>query len=215
MTITCDSAEWIESRNFTQAPSAILEARSRDKSYGTYNYPASYGFGKYTYPNLSSGVRREIMTVSKYTLMACVASGRDYLTGINRNTNYSVYRITWTPSICHLYENDVQKDVNDVTTNIPMEALKVNVGRNFYVNELNTFDMDWIRVRKYASTEPGYSMGGEQTNGTVTTTTTSVPDTTTTTVSPTTTLASTTTTSSTTTTTKRKKNAWRTLSDLL
>lgn len=162
LSMTCNAAEWIESKTFTSGPSSVLEAKSRDRNYGSYNYPASYGFGRYVYPSSLSGVRREILPTAKYTLMACDAAGRDYAAGITNNLDWSIYKILWTPGACHIYENGVKKDSDDVTTNIPIGSLAVNIGRTYYANEQNVFDIDWIRVRKYAALEPVSTVGPEK-----------------------------------------------------
>ncbi|WAE39593.1 MAG: hypothetical protein FHOMOCKG_00065 [Methanophagales virus GBV302] len=159
MSMTCDDEEYIKSKSFTISPPAILEVKSKDKDSGTENYPGTYGFGYYhgtTYD--TNGVQRGVHTTEQYDLVVCDNSGRDYTTdGFPRNTNFATYKIVWTSSICHIYENGVQKDDGDVTTHIPTVSLPVVIGRTYYYNHPNAFDVDWVFVRKYADSEPSFS----------------------------------------------------------
>ena len=159
MTMTCDDEAYIESKNFSISPPVILEVRSRDRDYQTQNYPALYGFGYYhgsTYD--TNGVRREGYTAEQYCLLTDDNSGRDLTDGFSRNTNFATYKIVWTTSICHIYENGAKKDSDEVTTHIPTVNLPIVIGVTCYGGgDGVSFDVDWVFVRKYVSPEPSFS----------------------------------------------------------
>ena len=167
MTMTCDDEAYIESKNFSISPPVILEVRSRDRDYQTANFPALYGFGYYhgsTYD--TNGVRREGYTAEQYCLLTNDNSGRDLTDGFSRNTNFATYKIVWTTSICHIYENGAKKDNDEVTTHIPTVNLPIVIGVTYYGGgDGVSFDVDWVFVRKYASPEPTALLGAEQSIG--------------------------------------------------
>jgi len=163
LSLICENGDYIESKTFNVSPPVILEVKSRDKDYQTANFPATYGFGWYhgtTYD--TNGVLKNIHTAEQYDLVVCDNSGRDYTTdGFPRNTNFATYKIVWTSSICHIYENNVQKDSDDVTTHIPTAALPIVIGRTYGGTDASSFDVDWVFVRKYVDPEPLVSIGSE------------------------------------------------------
>jgi len=166
LSLICENGDYIESKTFNVSPPVILEVKSRDKDYQTANFPATYGFGWYngtTYD--TNGVLKNIHTAEQYDLLVCDNSGRDYTTGFPRNTNFATYKIVWTSSICHIYENNVQKDSDDVTTHIPTAALPIVIGRTYGGTDASSFDVDWVFVRKYTDPEPTALLGAEQSIG--------------------------------------------------
>ena len=155
-------AEYIKTRSYTATSGIAIRTKQKDSN--SYSYPGEFSFGIRGVAGGAAG--KFAYTNAQYCLLVNDGSSETYTSGIATDDDWHVWDTTWLSNESKLFQDGTQKG-NTLTSNLPTGSLPLEVGAIDGWGAVTTFtNMDWILVRKTASTEPSAGSLGSEEKGT-------------------------------------------------
>jgi hypothetical protein len=163
--LTISSPSWVNDRyiqttSYTSNQNVALRTRLKEITVSNM-YPTDIGWG--TYHSVSDNtVQKGVQTTSQFRLVTKSGANIASSAITNMSASYKIYDLTWLSNKVELIEDGIA--LGNVTTYIPSASLPIMIGapENQGGNNAWGATIDWILVRKYASSEPTACIGGEE-----------------------------------------------------